>query len=81
MNNEWQTIETAPKDGSLCLVINGNEGGYLTEPHQIGTAFFGLASYEDDSFKPEWKSNACCDEISSYEPTHWMPLPKPPVNK
>ncbi len=78
---EWRPIETAPKDGTLVLVINGEKGGYLTEPCQIGTAFFGLASYEDEAWSFEWKSNACCDEVSSYIPTHWMPLPKPPILK
>lgn len=82
MNKEWQPIETAPKDGTLILVYNGENEGYCTGKHQIGTASWEMAysGYTDDK-RCEWLSNACCDGVSNYKPTHWMPLPKPPTAK
>ena len=73
MTLEWQPIETAPKDGTTILVANGNEGGYDTEPFQIGSA-----SWDKSYSGFHWLSNACCDGVSYYVPTHWMPLPEAP---
>jgi hypothetical protein len=71
----WQPIETAPKDGTALLVINGPKGGYYTESFQIGIARWSRAyGHKSD----EWLSTVCCDGVSAFEPTHWMPLPEPP---
>jgi hypothetical protein len=70
---EWQPIETAPMDGTRVLVRNGSEGGYYTEPFDIGVAEWSCCFG-----KKQWGSVACCD-VSYYKPTHWMPLPKPPL--
>lgn len=72
----WRDIETAPKDGTTILVINGEKEGYWTEPYQIGTASWGKISLPGERYY--WMSNACCDGVSYYIPTHWMPLPSPP---
>jgi len=70
---KWQPIETAPKDGTVILVINGEEEGHYTSSFQIGTA-----SWDRSYSGYYWLSNACCDGVSYYIPTHWMPLPNPP---
>lgn len=70
---EWQDISTAPKDGTVILVNNTGDG-YRTEDEVIGSAKWSTL------FKKEgaWSSNACCDGVSYYTPTHWMPLPPAP---
>jgi len=74
--SEWQPIETAPKDGTCILVINDNKGGYYTEPFAIG-----VAAYEGSYKTRAWYSQACCDGVSYFTPTHWMPLPEAPKDK
>jgi hypothetical protein len=55
----WQTIETAPQDGTLILV---------REPRCSGLAVMYLHGWKYES------GNICY-----LEPTHWMPLPPPPL--
>lgn len=72
---KWQPIETAPRDETRILVINGETGGYggyageSSRAYHIGTAYF---------YEGEWLATDCCDGVSTYMPTHWMPLPEPP---
>lgn len=56
---EWQPIETAPKDGTEILTTS-------------------LDKYPDDIFCDRWYAK---ENRWSYDakPTHWMPLPKPPI--
>lgn len=79
----WQPIETAPMDGTWVLLC----GGTTTEED--------IELYEDikaqDTKRPVvafWHQDEWCFAFwdgSWYErykrPTHWMPLPKPPVGK
>lgn len=62
---EWHPIETAPKNGTLVLLVQ----------KRSASPFFGyfVAYWDDES--DEWKFH-----IEGYvrEPTHWMPLPAPP---
>ena len=68
--SEWQPIETAPKDGSSILVAL--KGGEVRE------AEWFVRWYNDPS-KPGWMPANMDEEYGHYvEPTHWMPLPKPP---
>lgn len=77
---EWQSIETAPKDGTTILI-----GGHqLLHAHGFGicTARWqtkweaengdGIAWWkvEDGKFGPY--------DLRGPSPTHWMPLPDPP---
>jgi hypothetical protein len=68
----WQTMETAPKDGTEILVYgiaNGELGGIHAEP---------------EAWKVSWLFthwSLCGGEGYSVwvdSPTHWMPLPEPP---
>lgn len=71
----WQTIETAPKDGTYVLVAT-EHGSWV-------------AKYEavfQSGFKPDnpWRSmmlnhDHINREYRTWRPTHWMPLPKPPT--
>lgn len=69
MTNEWQPIETAPRDGTAVLLY-------------CPTFYFGpgvyLGWWEGTHFE-------CCTEGQTLGPysdngaTHWMPLPAPPT--
>lgn len=61
---EWQPIETAPKDGTEILVHT-----------RYGN--FYVVGY-DDVFSAPWRVRN--DEgLTETAPTHWMPLPPPPI--
>lgn len=71
----WQTIETAPKDGTHIMLSDGERvslGGWITDIDQ-GAEYegqIGMASWWSVDLGP----NGDC-------PTHWMPLPPPPEQK
>lgn len=66
---EWQTIETAPKDGTRKLLIDLEDNWPyigIWAPH-----------HRDVGMWVEDNTNAVPDR----QPTHWMPLPSPPVSR
>lgn len=66
MNNEWQPIETAPRDGSYLWLHESN-----------GTTWRGRWLYEKWTFGVTSNDHEFCVFVN-LNPTHWMPLPKPP---
>ena len=64
----WQPIETAPKDGTWILLTEVLEGQMIT-----GHPFI---LYWDDRWG--WGDIYGKRDVN---PTHWMPLPDPPVRK
>jgi hypothetical protein len=66
-DQEWQPIETAPKDGTEILAtLNYGDGVH----HPEVTAFVcnrWVVSNDDDGY------------AMKYHPTHWMPIRKPPA--
>ena len=68
---DWQPIETAPKDGRWVLVCGGN--------WRVIMAWYALNPRIDRAY---WKVSDEWDdyELADDQPTHWMPLPEPPVN-
>ena len=81
---EWQDISTAPKDGTHIIVFNGDgDKRFYTEPNAIGIVKwdnngFTLSSGENAIYG--WMAVDCCDGVTQYDPTHWMPLPPPPTD-
>jgi hypothetical protein len=73
--NEWQPIETAPKDGTYVLTVVAGYVPCVYRWHEYnGVAKFGPDAEdfaEEDHFIKMW------DEVL-YSPTHWMPLPEAP---
>ena len=67
----WQPIETAPRDGSRFLVINGL--GEVSISHRLGFNHFWAG--RDQSGSHAWT------RMGSSALTHWMPLPLPPQPK
>lgn len=68
--SEWQSIETAPKDGTRILAY-----GVIGLEQNAG-----ISTVKWD-WPGEWHADPC--EASEYSPekcslTHWMPLPEPP---
>ena len=73
---DWQPIETAPKDGTefQAWVTHGRDQKGFWEPkcrYSEHGAFemWGRVDYDCDGW----------DTYPGHTPTHWMPLPAPPV--
>jgi hypothetical protein len=64
--SDWQPIDTAPKDGTMILVFRFHADRVRPRIH--------VARFYD-------KYNCWGTVPSNYstQPTHWMPLPDPPV--
>ncbi len=86
-DSAWQPIETAPKDGMLIIGCELNTYGkwrrYIT--HFTATVPWSEQWLFDHDEETEycpagWFTDTSDDEIvTSCHPTHWMPLPKPPI--
>ena len=74
--SQWQPIETAPKDGTPILVFSPYE--VRTEPTNVI-----VAKFERHGSQEWWGycENLIADVqgMIDPEPTHWMPLPSPPL--
>jgi hypothetical protein len=76
----WQTIDTAPKDGSPILVYTPTDG--------VVVSWWFIGAYVGrDGIVDGWYSGTHDDSPRAYHdypmlpseiPTHWMPLPEPP---
>lgn len=72
--NAWQSIETAPKDGTRVLASAARRGWEDRGPAIVVCAWHGrrwaiMGAINDPTY-PDTK-----DECT---PTHWQPLPTPP---
>lgn len=63
--NEWQPIETAPKDGRQILIA--------TRSYIYGVT---MAAWMEDVPEPAFMDDS---GDSYFDATHWMPLPAPPA--
>lgn len=75
--SEWQPIETAPKDGTLILLFRPTALPW-------GKVAPGKWNSQADHKRPSpfwdmWLRIGGTYESRAWEPTHWMPLPAPPV--
>ena len=64
--SEWQPIETAPRDGTAILGWDGQK--------QSTAEWYETGEYWSLCVMGAWA------EDSEWWPTHWMPLPAPPVS-
>ena len=74
----WQTIESAPMDGTWILGANnrGNRAVIIWSDtaHDRDRIIPGwIHPFSDGALSPFW--NGACGSV----PTHWMPLPTPPA--
>ena len=65
---EWQPIETAPKDGRWVLCWG----------HNAGVVESMIWHWNDDSKDGNWYWYE--GDCPRTQPTHWMPMPAPPVS-
>jgi len=76
MRNQWQPIETAPKDGTQIL------GNHNSEIYIM--LYDADKNYHDEVVEwcneKYWTSYGD-DTYRSYYPTHWQTLPEPPTNE
>jgi Protein of unknown function (DUF551) len=68
--NNWQSIETAPKDWQTIILYSS----------ETGEVFAGYYAPKDGG-SDRWEAHYIQDEMSPENPTHWMPLPPPPNAK
>jgi hypothetical protein len=67
--NDWQPIETAPKDGTTVIVY---------DPAYAQPVVPGAWDSEEEAEGGQtWRASDA--EWDRLNPTHWMPLPAPPA--
>ncbi len=68
----WLTIDTAPKDGTRVILFH--------KPEMIGIGYWGRnGHYNPLGWLTHSSSGGYINHID--QPTHWMPLPPPPVSR
>ncbi len=78
IESDWLPIESAPKDGTIFDVYLGNAGHtecafYCTPGTRISAGWH----WHNGKFRP----HSCVPGVAVVvEPTHWKPLPSPPVS-
>lgn len=82
--NRWKPIETAPRDGTAVLVMSddwpGTSSGRAEECCGHNTYVAEWWS-EENNGHGAWicYMSSPCEPECPVEPTHWMPLPDPPM--
>ncbi|MBP5100411.1 hypothetical protein [Pseudomonas protegens] len=80
---QWQPIETAPKDGTEIILRKGDRitaGAWIewsnsaAEFHATTGVYLGDVEYESGADWSSWDGGFSRDDW----PTHWQPLPTPP---
>ena len=88
MYGTWQPIETAPENGFvlICSAKAGFENIKNGVTHPDDYRVTVSVAWRDASIRDEWivayAGELCDTEIYVdyvQEPTHWMPLPAPPI--
>jgi hypothetical protein len=68
---EWQTMDTAPKDGSYILAVIGQEDDRYVSAHK-GRMF--CVRFQSGG----WSVYPGYGGVADARFSHWMPLPEPP---
>lgn len=73
--SEWRPIETAPKDDKSILAFIPLPTMSLPENYRVLCLLWDDGGY---TTQPGWRTDT--PHFMRFEPTHWMPLPDPPVS-
>lgn len=73
----WQPIESVPKDGVVVLLFWSNRDVDWWAVAAWETFTDGSAGWIGQSFHSEPQGN--WTSLIGEDPTHWMPLPDPPL--
>lgn len=77
-NQTWQPIATAPRDGNPIIVIGFSDNARIPV-----TVFWSVAEDGwcfDDGENCYLRADYQYAAMKVYSPTHWMPLPQPPLD-
>jgi hypothetical protein len=77
----WMPIETAPKDGTRIMLADATDvetGQWVEAIAFPNTRTEFPAGWEDDRYDA---AHVFEPGFLGKQPTHWMPLPPPPVDK
>lgn len=69
-SSDWQPIETAPMDGTELLLSGPSWNGMKPDE----PPYFAVGLWQSGA----WREGE--DGSRLWSPTHWMPLPEPPVS-
>ena len=69
----WQTIDTAPRDGTKILAYTSERCGICSDPPNEFVCWW------DTDLWMLGRTDKNKLVYAKHEPTHWMPLPEPPV--
>ena len=74
--DQWQPIESAPKDGTEVLIYELRDGAHIRQVAKYVESF----KMKDGVWSPsEWHwTEAHGEQYAIYQPTHWAPLLAPP---
>ena len=77
--SDWNTIETAPRDGSRLLLYQATPGDY-GGVQTVGRWHIQITRYRqpDGTWLETTAPGYWLGDIGGFWPTHWMPLPAPP---
>jgi len=80
MSNEWQPIETVPKDGSMFLAwVQAENYGDDDDgkPYEKDASYVDFGQWQNHEFGGFY-TNYCAPNADREGITHWMPLPEAP---
>lgn len=82
----WRDIESAPKDGSYIVAwgkpcSSADEGPWVTRWQDYGEGSIALERWKsgDGPKGTFWHSEPVNNWTNGWKPTHWQPLPSPPL--
>jgi hypothetical protein len=76
MENKWQPIETAPKNGQYILLADYSGYAFLGEDGMWIASGYWLPEHDPARMGAEGHWTDGVEFL--YTPSHWQPLPEPP---